>query len=324
MTQPQLRDLVRASNPVVNPDRLLLEDRDVLDLYREAMQRAGNPQVSADLLDLPVERRRDMQTQQRPTELVTKIPNKQPRRWLVAAAAAATVVLAIGLGAFLFNNDAPEVVDPPPTTPAPTTTVAPTTTLPPVLQTGEGFNQAAITADWDAVAALFTDTATLQFVGPDGPSPLIQFTDPLPDGAGIADWSGDGAVTEFDWFLRQGAEIYVGHTTAALACEAVDAATLVCDEVREGFAFKATGHKAVWTLTVANGQVTALVLDLTESTSDGADRAKVGSYRSWVRDNRPEQLEGLFVDFATLDINPDNLEIHRALVAEWQAEQTGS
>jgi hypothetical protein len=317
MTQPQLRNLVRASNPVVNPERLLLEEREVLALYGEAMQRAGNPQMSADLLDQPVERRRDMQTQQRPTEFVTQRPTRPPRRWLVTAVAAAVVVLVIGAGALLFNNDSPEVIDPPPTTLAPTTT---TLQLDPaVLEVGDALNAAATVADWGAVTALFADSATLQFISPEGPSPEVSMSDPIPEDAGLVDWNGDGAVTQLDWFLRQGAEIHVGQTTAMLACEAVDAATLVCDEAREGFVFKTEGHKVTWTLTVGDGVITNLVLDVTQSTANGSDPLEVGRYRIWIGDNYPE-LEGeLFADPITLAITPDNLDTHHQLVAEWQA-----
>lgn len=258
-----------------------------------------------------------MQTQQRPTQSVAGRPVPPPRRWLVAAAAAA-VVLAIGAGAFLFNNDSSEVVDPPPTT-----TVAPTT-VPPVPAEVDAFNEAATAADWAAVAALFADSATMQFMSPEGPSPEIQMTDPIPEDAGIVDWNGDGAVTEFDWFLTQGAEMYVGQTTSVLACEALDAAMVVCDEAREGFVFKSAGHKATWTLTVSDGLFTSLVFDLTESTANGSDPLEVGRYRIWIRDNHPELEAELFADPVTLSITPDNLETHRELVAEWSAEQAGS
>lgn len=263
-----------------------------------------------------------MQTQQRPTELVTKLPNRPPRRGLMVAAAAAIIVLAIGVGALLFNSDAPEVVDPPPTTPAPTTTVTPTT-LAPALGVVDTLNEGAATADWGAVEAVFADTATLQFISPQGTSEEILIADPY-SGEGIADWSGDGTVTWLDWFLRQGAEIYIGQTTTMLACEPLDATTVVCDEVRDGFVFKSAGHKATWTLTVSDGLITTFVLDLTESTANGSDPTKVGRYRVWVNENRPEMMDELFVDFVTFAVTPENLATHRQTVAEWQAAQAGS
>lgn len=327
MTQQRLRELVRASNPVVDPDRLLAEDREFRALYSNAMQRARNPQLSADLLDRSVERRRDMQTQQRPTELVTGRPVKPPRRWLPAAVAAAFIVVVIGAGTFLSSDSG--VVDPPPATETPTTTMAPTTTVapitvPPSLGVAETLNDAATSSDWAAVAALFADSATLQFVGAQGTSPAVAMTDPLPAEAGIADWNGDGAVTELDWFLRQGAEIYVGQTTTMLACEAADATSVVCDETREGFVFKSEGHKATWRLTVDDGLITGLVLDLSASTANGSDPLEVGRYRIWVGENHAELEDGLFADPVTLAISPDNLETHRELIAEWQAETVGS
>lgn len=325
--QPQLRELVRASNPVVDPDRLLVEERELLALYSKAMQRAGNPPTSADLLDRSVERRRDMQTQQRPGELVARGPRRPRRRWLVVAAAAAAVAVVIGAGTFLLSGSG--VVDPPPVTQMPTTTVAPTTTVtstiaPASLGTATALNDRAVSADWSGVAALFADSATLQFVEPDGPSAKTPISDPVPEEVGIVDWNDDGVVTQLDWFLQVGAEIYVGQATSVLACDAVDATTALCDEVREGFVFESAGYEVTWTLTVEDGLITALVFDVSASTADGSDPLEVGRYRIWVADNHPELVEGLFDSPVALHISPANVETHRELIAAWHEETVGS
>ena len=329
MTQPRLRELVQASNPVLNPDRLLLEEREVLALYTQAMQRAGNPQVSTDLPDSFVERRRDMQTQERPTQFRPEPPAQPRRRWLIPALAAAVIVVLIGVGAVLFNNDGSEVVDPTPTTVV-TTTAAPTTTTtlpapdPAALTAADVLNEAATTADWAAVEAVFAESATIQFISQQGTTDPVSIDNPLAPDAGIVDWNGDGAVTELDWFLTQGAEIYVGRTTTVLVCEPGAGGTAVCDEVREGFVFKSDDHVVKWILTVEDGLITNLAFDVSESTANAADPLQVGRYQRWVGDNRPELEAELFTGFATMTLTPDTLETHRQLVAEWQAEGAGS
>ncbi|MBT8217742.1 MAG: hypothetical protein HKN74_10320 [Acidimicrobiia bacterium] len=301
MTQPQLRDLVKASNPVVT-HQLLSDERDVRTLLAEAKQRAGNPQPSDDLLERPVERRRDMQTQERPIQQVPaqKVPIQ--RRRLIPAMAGALAVIVIAVGAWALTRDSePEVASSP-------------------IEVMELFDQNAITADYMGAGDIYTPDATYQFIFVDGQSPEIRFFDELPETAGVPDWDGNGTINELDGFLGLGVEVSIGGTTQLLSCTQTDPATAVCDEVREGFAFKNPDHQATWTIGFVGGLIDSIVIEI--GPNDGTDGSAVRTYAGWVGANHPDEAASLVNEFSgELKVTPDNLERHRELVAEWVAQR---
>lgn len=300
MTQPQLRDLVKASNPVVT-HQLLPDERVLRTLYDEAMQRAGNPQTSVDLLEQPVERRREMQTQERPIEVVRKPEARRPRRRLIPALAGALAVIAIAVGVWaLTSNPEPEFADWSP------------------LQLTDSFNEGVISGDWAGVRDVLAPEATYQITTSGGGTPVIRFADEIPPGAGVEDWDGDGVVTEYDGFATLGAEIYSGGITSFLSCTQPDAFTAVCEEAREGYAFFSPSHSATWTVSVSDGLVTAIVIDLV---GNGVDALAVNQYRLWVGENRPDVKDQLFNSFNERILTPDTVELHRELATEWLATQ---
>lgn len=127
MTQRKLRELVKASNPVYTPALLLPQDEDIRSLFEEVMNRAHNPQTSTGLLDTTVERRRDMQTEEKPIQVAPTPRPPARKRWLVPAlAGAATVIIAVVVAVSLLSgDDQPDVTNEAPVT----TTVAPPTTV---------------------------------------------------------------------------------------------------------------------------------------------------------------------------------------------------
>ena len=300
MTQPLLRDLVKSSNPVVT-HQLLSDERDMRTLYAEAMQRADNPQPSVDLLEQPVERRREMQTQERPVEVVRKPKADRPRRRLIPALAGALAVIAIAVGVWaLTSNPEPEVADASP------------------LQLTERFDSAVASADWAAVRDVLAPDATYQLTSSGGESPVIRFADELPDSAPVEDWDGDGVVTEYDGFATLGAEIYAGGITSFLSCTQPDAFTAVCEEAREGYAFFSPSHSATWTVSVSDGLVTSIVIDVV---GNGVDALAANQYRLWVVENRPDVKDQLFNAFNERILTPDTVDLHRELATEWLATQ---
>lgn len=55
---------------------------------------------------------------------------------------------------------------------------------------------------------------------------------------------------------------------------------------------------------------------------NGTDTLAEAEYRMWVRDNRPELMADLFDSVNQgLNYTPDTIDVHRELVAEWQAQR---
>jgi len=298
MTRQQLRELVKASNPVSAPERLLPQEQDVRTLYQQVMHRAGNPQQSADLLEQPVERRRDMQTQDKPIQIVREPRTPRSRRRLVPALAGAiaVIVIAVGVVALTGNTESDVAARSP-------------------LQVTDLFDEYIVSANYGAAADLYTQDATWQLVE----SPALRFSDELPDSAPVPDWDGDGRVTELDNFASLGVELYAGGTTNFLSCTQPDAFTAVCDEVREGWAFPSPSHSANWTFTIADGLIDSIVIDVV---GQGTDSSALRNYGSWVQQNRPELAGDLVNEFTgAWKLNPDTIDMHRELVAEWQAQR---
>jgi hypothetical protein len=117
MTQHKLRELVKASNPVYTPARLLPQDEDVRALFLEVMNRTSNPQASTDLLDTTVERRHEMETREKQVRVAHKPTPRSARRGpsrrrglLVAAAALVVAIIAAGVvGLVGGSSDEPDV-----------------------------------------------------------------------------------------------------------------------------------------------------------------------------------------------------------------------
>jgi hypothetical protein len=323
MTQPQLRDLVKASNPVVT-HQLLPDERDMRTLYAEAMQRAENPQTSVDLLEQPVERRPEVQTEERQTEFVPEKAQRTTRRRLVPALAAglALIVAAGGLWAITRTSE-PDVATP--------------------LEVTDLFNETVATADWSAASELYAADATYQWLFPGGQSEVIRFAEQrypfrnlaeLPGYGSFPDWDGDGIVTELDSFQASlGGEIYASGTTNFLSCSQPDGATSVCTEAREGYAFTNPAYAAQWTFTISDGLISSIVIEITAPNpplgsnrpcyfceTGGVDPTAVAEYEQWVMENRPELVDDLFWLSGQRELTPENIDTHRELVAEWVAQ----
>lgn len=180
------------------------------------------------------------------------------------------------------------------------------------------FSEMVVAGDWSGGAELYTADATWQFVSPTDSSPPIRLADELPPEAEVADWDGDGLTTELDFFTSLGAEVYAGGLTAILSCEQADAETAVCEESREGYAFENPSHSANWTITLADGLIRSIFIDVT---GDGENTIKVLDFQEWVQENDPEVAADLFAGRANRIITPDNVETHRRLATEWLATQ---
>lgn len=243
-----------------------------------------------------------MQTQEKPIQIARTKPPRPTRRLVPALAAAmALIVAAAGVWA-ITRSDEPSIAERTP------------------LEVVELFNEAVAKADFEAAAGLYADGTTIQFLTPDNADPTFALSDPLPEQATVLDWNGDGVLTEWDQWLWNGADLYAGGTTKFLSCTQSDPIAVVCEEVREGFAFLNPGHQPEWTVTIVDGLITHVEVDLSAGTS-GTSPGLVALYRSWVNENRPEAMPGLFAGPNQLNINPDTIHRHRELVAEWQASR---
>jgi hypothetical protein len=180
------------------------------------------------------------------------------------------------------------------------------------LEVTELLDESVVTADWAGIAEFYAPDATWQI----NDSPVIRLADELPPDAGVVDWDGDGVVTEQDFFFSLGAELYAGGTTSFLSCSQSDDVTAVCQEAREGYAFLNLTHAADWVITLADGLVSSIVIDLT---GNGVDQGKVIEFQGWVEDNRPDAPSDLFRGYGIRNVTPENAETHRQLATEWLA-----
>ena len=305
MENNKLRDLVKASNPVSTPSRLLPNDADVQALFTEITHRTGNPQPSADLLEQPVERRRDMQTQEKPIQIDREPKTPRSRRRLMPALAGAIAVIVIAVGVVaLTGNKTSDVAG---RTPSEVIAL---------------FNEAVVAGDWQAMRSLFSDAAQLEVYSAETgetfvePQPLVDFV-PFTS----YDWDGDGSVNGFDSYINTAGMEHAAGTTTFVSCSQVDAVTAACELVSEGFAFLAADYESpTWTFTIVDG----LITNVREDHGAGGflyDTNRTFGYNTWVVENRPELERELFDDIVTLAISPDTVSVHRELVAEWQAQQ---
>ena len=233
----------------------------------------------------------------KPTLVVGEPRSIRPRRRLTLAGALAIVVLSASA---CGGSDSPAAAEGSP------------------LYVTERFTEQLVAGDWGAGGDLYAADATWQFLTPTGNSPVTRFADELPPDAEVADWDGDGVKTELDFFSSLGAEVYAGGLTALFSCEQPDAETAVCAEAREGYAFLEPSHSANWTITVADGLISNIVIDIR---GDGENLIKVIDFQDWVKDNWPELESDLFTGRAFRNITPDNVETHRQLATEWFATQ---
>ena len=320
MTQQQLRELVKASNPVSAPERLLPQEQDVRTLFERVMHGAGNPQPSADLLEPPVERRRDMQTQEKPVRAVeTPRPIRSKRR-LLPALAGAMVVIAAAAGIWVLVGGNSDTASP--------------------IEVGQALDEATRAGDWEAVRALFADEATFltEATSADGgPAPfdlppVRPFADPTGSGGayfatgGSFDWDGDIQLTGFDHLANQTMVSWAMGISSHDVCSQPDATTLVCERVFSGNPFPADPSLVLevsLVYTVEDGLITGLVEQVRGIENTHFDPDLVAEYQDWVRANRPGRNpdDVLFDRLAEMSITPDTAEVHRQLIAEWQTQR---
>jgi len=319
MAHNKLRDLVKASNPVSSPDRLLPNDEAVRALFAEVTHRAGNPPMSADLLDTTVERRRDMQTQKQPR--LTTLPPRRPRgrRWLIPAFAGVVAVVALVVAVVLLsgNESTPDVANP---TAAPA--AIPESTVLTPLEVGEALNRATRDGDWEAARALYADDATYLEVG-GAPVPMSGLA--TGDNFNFTyDWDGDGTYSIFDREAGYLMNEYVAGVEDRFSCVQADSTTVVCDIVSVGYRFLDGGPvEQSNTYTVVDGRITHLTWELTVFVGFGEARGLKIEYQDWVRAERSEANvdEALFAFLGTPLVVPETVETHRQLIAEWKAQR---
>ncbi len=192
-----------------------------------------------------------MPATQKPTLVVGEPRSIRPRRRLTLAGALAIVVLSASA---CGGSDSAAAAEGSP------------------LDLTERFTEQLVAGDWGGAGDLYTEDATWQFQTLTEKSPAIRFADELPPDAEVADWNGDGVTTELDFFSSLGAEVYGGGLTALFSCEQPDAGTAMCEEAREGYAFQSADHSAKWTITVTDGLISNIFIDVR---GDGESRVKV-------------------------------------------------
>ena len=305
MTPSQLRDLVRASNPVSQPDSLLSDEHDVLVLYAHALRRADHPHASNDLLEHSVERSTPMHTKDRETAMVSMPEETGPRR-LPAILVGIAAVLIVVIGVWTTRSSDSDVAQ---------------RALTP-LEVVDEFNQLTASGDWTALAGLFAADAQFEVrgEGDDVFVPLVALSEHTPQTP--HDWDGDGAVNGIDGLIDDSARQHAAGTATFIECTETGPTTLSCEEVWEEFAFRRTEHiPTLWTVTIQDGAITELILQLVPRPRSPIDPSLLADYHAWVSENREQLIGDLFEDPQTMLITPESSATHRGLIAEWRASR---
>ncbi|MBT8164255.1 MAG: hypothetical protein HKO82_01545 [Acidimicrobiia bacterium] len=272
------------------------------------------------LLERIDERSTEVQTQQRRDTGATAPPSTKRPGWLVPAlAGAAAVIVAILVVVLVFTgDDGPDAIEP-----APTPTTLPQAAVPTPLEVTNLYNEATAAGDWEALRALYADTAELEVNSVAGETFVerVSLADYVPQTP--YDWDGDGSVDGFDGLTDDAARQHAIGTTTFVTCSQVDDVTAACQEVWEGSALSVRGNPHNnWTLTIIDGVITLHVIEVVPRPDNPIDSNLVAGYRTWINDNKPElSIAELFEDISRLAISPDTVPVHRELIAEWQAEQ---
>jgi len=293
----------------------------------------GFPSQTA-LLDRIDERSTNVQAQQK-TQTIPSPPSPGGRRrWLIPAfAGGAAVAIAIVLMVAVFDSSDGNSDDQDGAVAATTasTTVPEPAALSP-LEVVEALNEAVRTGDWKAERRMFADDATHTNLAaiqagmanaadnaPFSDPSVLYFSDTL---FTEFDWDGDGTKSLFDGVASDTMSLYSMGVTTLYSCSETDSTTVSCAIRMEGNPFLAgsflTG--ATSTFTIENGLITHEAFD---PFGDPHVGEKEVAYHEWVRATHPDLNpdDSLFEFFGKPLIDPDTVETHRRLIAEWKAQR---
>lgn len=338
MTQHKLRELVRAANPVDSAS-LLSGDTDVRLMYEATMARVRNPQPSTVLLDAPVERSGDMQTQDRPVRLEPTLKPPVRKKWLIPAlVAAAAVVIAVAVPTWLLSGTSepePDVIQPATTVVTPT----PTTTALDIVVEAFRLSEAG---DIDGWQALWAPDATWEVTTPLGDEYSAEYFGKerlfdFPRHEPPSDWNGDGEITLSDIDARSVAEFHSvgGNWNADCVTDQATANVVTCQlspttvfgkwiaapNIQTADESNASGGTA--TITIVDGQIEqfALAMDPLAYADVTATQAAELEYELWMKDVHPERVEELLgPTIGSRKITPDTYREHHRLTADWSTQ----
>jgi hypothetical protein len=290
MPQNELRELVKASNPVPNPAVLLREESDLRTLFQEVLHRADDPQTSMYLLDDNVNWRSNMETKHEVLDLELS-PEQNERRWWPAATLAAVALAAIALLVFALQpDDSPG--EPVATDGVATPTTVPVFTSQDALSVADAYFAANSAGDFDALRALFV--ADPEFTG--------QF--------GIA-----AGEQLFAWNVAQGTTL--SPQTCTVPVSSADSAIVNCTFFNHDAKVQAVDGAPVpiqLYLTITPEGISE------ESAAFGQpDFNKVGiPFVRWMDENHPEAVDSIrFENWTTIEEAQENGRLTAQYTAEW-------
>ena len=327
----------------------------------EQLARTDRFPVDAPMLDaVPVpaialreiERRIEMQTQQRP-EVATPTSRNRKIGWLIAAAAAAVALVVAAAVWTTGGSGSEDSADAAVVTTAaaatPTTAAAPTTvatTVPaapavPPIEVIEALDAAIVAGDWEAALALYSQDATYSQIDDgfgfdfirhgknasgdelsehafNGPN---RFESPFTTIYPSYSWTEGAGFTVFDALATVIMGDYAVGVTDFYSCEQTDDNTVVCDLVLEGHAFIEEVPPVTDTFTVVGGLITHQLYDTTMSRLEDPFGMRL-DYLGYLEANYAESVDELFDSerLGSLVITPETVETHRDLIAEWRAQ----
>ena len=272
MPQNELRELVKACNPVPNPAVLLREESDLRILFEQVMHRADDPQTSMYLLDENVDWRSNMETNQEVIDLALS-PEHKEKRWWPAAVIAAVAIAAIALLVFAVQPDDPN-------NPVATDDVAISTTLPVADASEDPFSDPAAVVDAyfaahnagdaDTALALLTADATASWMF--GRGPFESFD-----------------LERLTWDIAQG-KLLTPPTCTLAETQPEQGTTLSCDHDSLGAAEQAVDGTPIPTTT--SFTITSLGISEINESYGATDYTTVGyRFRTWMRANHPDDAD---------------------------------
>lgn len=251
--------------------------------------------------------RRDRMIDDKPSlvELESTSPQRWRPRWRLAAGLAAfALVIVVGLGfALSSGGDDTEPADRPAPTTAPTTVpTSPTAAMP--LETVETFLERWVAAD--AAGAML-------LISPEATGRCYDCSD-----ATIQPWA-DHNYSGID--IRTMAIAYISGDGVSYACTADESIVTCTLQFETLFATdESSSFEWVSHYTVADGLITFLDAGFYPDVA-GIGARGIADYESWLAENHPSDYEEL-VFLGTILLNePEQLEAHRAFVAEWRTNR---
>lgn len=271
-----------------------------------------NPVPDAESLDVseadePLTLPDDAAVRQRSEPTIGGVERPRRTRWIAAVIAASMVFLAGTIPVVVFLS-----------TGSRGSTKA--------LDTVQRIHQAVFEGDWQVLRSSFAPDATWELVLSDR-TDLGSMDEPAarwPSTFAAFDWDQDEDIDALDRLTSSEMMQYANGRTEPGRCWLEDTESRVTCWQPAGGAFWLDGNElysGTWTYTFADGLISHVVFQPSPGDSNSV-RLRAEQFRDWLEENRPDVVGTLFIPGASRAaamLTPENLELFRELITQWQA-----